>query len=307
MMPVKVLDQQGVGSSATAIAGVQYAVRNGARILNASWGGPVFDKALYDTVKWAGDEGALFVAAAGNDGKDNDTDLHPTYPASFALSNVIAVAAYDARDTLAAFSSYGKRTTHLGAPGVAIYSTARGGYHWGEGTSYAAPFVTGVAALLKSFLPALSLSALKERLLATTEVMGYYDKERTETAGRLSAINALRDVRPPRPLAPTRWTEKPATAVETTHPYPNDAKLVFQVQAPGAKHIRVHFSRFETESGFDQLVLRDSAGTVVKSYSGTLGEFWSADALGDSLRLEFSSDYSNNAFGFIVDRYGAAY
>jgi subtilisin family serine protease len=125
--------------SATAIvSAIHYAVANGARVINASFAGPECSRALYDAVSAANAAGILFVAAAGNEGSDNDNV--PSFPSNFsapsvcdgqqkaALSNVIAVAATDQNDELAIFSStaasnFGADTVQVAAPGVRINST----------------------------------------------------------------------------------------------------------------------------------------------------------------------------------------
>jgi len=305
LMAVKILDKDGMGTSADAIAGIDYAVRNGAKVLNASWGGSEFDPALYDAVRKAGDRGTLFIAAAGNNAKNNDSDSRPIYPASFRLPNMITVAAYDPRDSLATFSNFGKDTSQLGAPGVAIYSTTTNGYRYGEGTSFAAPFVSGVAALVWGFAPKLDSAALRDRLLWTSEPLHYYERERTLTGGRVHAGNAVRDFRPPRPKPPTAWTSFSSNA-GTLHPYENKTLETFRFTQSGAKHVRAHFKGFETESCCDRVILKDGQGNFISEYKGKLGDFWSADALGDTLVVEFISDFSMAAYGFDVDSYEIA-
>ncbi len=125
----------GVGSLPTSaiVSAIQYAVANGARVINASFAGPDCSLALYETVSDANAAGVLFVAAAGNE--DSDNDNVPSFPANFsapsvcsgqqkaALANVIAVAATDENDRLASFSNFGSTTVQVAAPGVKINST----------------------------------------------------------------------------------------------------------------------------------------------------------------------------------------
>jgi len=302
MMAVKFLDANGIGSTAGAIDSIRYAVNNGADVINASWGATIYDQALYDAVKWAGQQGVLFVAASGNNGENNDTGERSMYPASFRLPEVISVAAYDNRDQIAHFSNFGKETVHIGAPGMAVFSSEPGGYKFSEGTSFAAPFVTGAVALVKSFVPELDASEVKERLLLSSEVISYYEKERLQSGGRLALYNALRNIRPPRPQPPTAWSTNNITE-STDHPYQNNTVKRFEIYHPGATHIRVHFTNFHTEACCDQLVIRDRDEQMVVTYAGKLDDFWSADALGDTMYLDFQSDYSISENGFDIDLY----
>jgi thermitase len=299
---VKMLNENGAGTTADAIRAIQYSVDKGAKIINISWGGTTYDPALYDTVKWTREKGVLIVAAAGNKGNCNDVKEDAEYPASFRLSNIISVSAYNNRDKLANFSNYGKETVHLGAPGVAIYSTVRGGYKFVEGTSFAAPLVAGIAALVWGKFPSLTAAAVKERLMKTSEPIGYYEPEFLASGGRVNAYNALVNFEPPRPKVPTQWRSHP-TALGTPHPYANDFQDTIRVSYPGATHLRVHFSRFQVESKYDGLTVKDNKGRIVQKYTGDLGSFTSADALGDSMILEFKSDKNGPDWGFEIDSF----
>jgi len=299
-MVVKMLDENGAGTTERAVKGIQYAVSNGASVINASWGGTVFDQVLFDTIQWANTQGVVVVCAAGNEAKDNDTDDKPSYPASFNLPNVMSVSAIDNKGQLATFSNYGKETVHLAAPGVGIYTTVRGGYQYLDGTSFAAPFVTSVAALLKGQEPSLSPKEIKDRLIKTVVALDYYMKERMVSGGRVHSYNALKNIISPKPQTPSGWL-KVVKTIETSHPYLSDTKQVFEVTQPGATHVRVHFTRFELEKKYDFILIKDKEGRLVISYSGKMGDFWSADVLGDSLRIEFISDFSSQDWGFSID------
>ncbi len=121
IMPLRFLDAMGSGTTADAISAIDYAVTNGAMVLNNSWGGSDSSQSLRDAIERSNSAGAVFVAAAGNDGLDNDSA--PTYPASFDVANIISVAATDQDDSVASFSNYGATTVDVGAPGVNTYST----------------------------------------------------------------------------------------------------------------------------------------------------------------------------------------
>ena len=131
---------------------------------NNSWGGGGFSQALADAIEAQVQRGILFIAAAGNDTSNNDEQA--SYPANYDLPNIISVAATTATDGLARFSNFGRRAVHLAAPGQAILSTwPQNEYAVLQGTSMAAPHVTGVAALLKAHSPSLTWWEIKNLLL----------------------------------------------------------------------------------------------------------------------------------------------
>jgi hypothetical protein len=168
IMALKFLSGAGGGTTADAIAAIRYSTRMGAKLTSNSWGGGGFDQGMYDAISEANRGRILFVAAAGNNGSDNDA--LPFYPASFDLDNIISVAATDVGDGLAGFSCYGATTVDLGAPGVDILSCVPGNaYGLKSGTSMAAPHVSGAMALLYSAQPDLDYAAAKQRLLDTVD------------------------------------------------------------------------------------------------------------------------------------------
>jgi subtilisin family serine protease len=117
IMPVRFLNAFDTGTTADAIEAIQYALDNGADIINCSWGSTGYSSALKNVIDNAD---ALFICAAGNAGAD--TDNVPYYPASFDSPNIISVAATDQNDQMAWFSNYGTVTVDVAAPGVRIYS-----------------------------------------------------------------------------------------------------------------------------------------------------------------------------------------
>jgi subtilisin family serine protease len=121
IMPVRFMDGFEEGSTADAIAAIEYALANGAKIINCSWGSSSYSQVLRHVMA---DSGALFVCAAGNNSQD--TDMAPFYPASFGETNIISVAASDPDDRLAWFSNYGPASVDVTAPGIGIYSLNTG-------------------------------------------------------------------------------------------------------------------------------------------------------------------------------------
>ena len=174
ILPLKVLDDEGAGDIAAFIAAVEYVIalkKSGinVRVMNASLGGPAMDTVvLREVLNKANAEGILLVAAAGNSSTDNDAE--PVYPASIKLPNIISVGSIAPDGTLSGFSNYGASSVHIAAPGTFIWSSvAEGWYVPFEGTSMAAPFVAGIAALVYSKEPELTPSEVRDRIINTAK------------------------------------------------------------------------------------------------------------------------------------------
>jgi subtilisin family serine protease len=161
LMAVKVLDRNGVGSTATVVAGMRYALRHGARVINLSLAGPNRSRALEDEIRAAQAAGVFVVTAAGNYGRD--LAATPAYPASYTEPNLIGVASTGPAGELSGFSNRGGPVS-LAAPGEEILTTARGGYESFYGTSAAAPHVAGAIALLRSARPQATVAQLRSAL-----------------------------------------------------------------------------------------------------------------------------------------------
>ncbi len=194
IMPLKFLGRGGFGSTDDAIAAINYAIDRkkagvNLRVISASWGSRSRSKALEDAIRAAGEAGILFIAAAGNDGTDNDK--RPHFPSNYDLPNVLSVAALDRSDALASFSNFGGKTVHVAAPGKDILSTwLNNGYREASGTSMATPYVSGVAALIIANDPNISVKDLRKRVLETGDKLAVLNG-RTASAGRICAANAL--------------------------------------------------------------------------------------------------------------------
>lgn len=191
LMGIKFLQDNGSGSLFDAISAIDYARVNGANIINASWGGGGYSQPLYLAIERAASAGILFVAAAGNEGVNNDT--YPHYPSNYNLPNIISVAATDEKNKLAPFSNYGKETVDIAAPGVSIYSTLpNNSYGALSGTSMAAPHVTGAAALYLSRSPQASASQVLNKILSTARKPKKL-RGKIKSGGVVNAFNLLKE------------------------------------------------------------------------------------------------------------------
>ena len=190
IMAIRFLSEKGGGTTSDAVKAIDYAVKNGAKILSNSWGSegedpnePKENLALREAVSAAQNAGVLFIAAAGNGhegvGYDNDTDARPAVPASYSNDNIISVAALDSENGLGSFSNWGAKTVDIGAPGVKVFSTTADGKYndvvvemngikvfW-DGTSMATPHVAGAAALYWGKYPNASWVQVKNAILST--------------------------------------------------------------------------------------------------------------------------------------------
>ncbi|OGP93795.1 MAG: hypothetical protein A2157_12395 [Deltaproteobacteria bacterium RBG_16_47_11] len=210
LIPCKFLNQDGYGYTDGALECLEYVralKEGGVNIVatNNSWGGDSYSQALYDAIDAQRRSGILFIAAAGNDNSDNDA--WDFYPASYNLPNILSVAAVDANDSKAWFSNYGRKTVHVGAPGVDIVSLRANGtdmygdgqhfipqgnpdaeYYVASGTSMAAPHVTGLVGLIKSQNPERTWIDVKNLILSGSENTNFYG---STLAGRINAHRSL--------------------------------------------------------------------------------------------------------------------
>lgn len=189
IMPLKFLDGNGMGTTSDAVKAIYYAVNNGARVLNNSWGGGGYSNSLVDAVGYAYSKRSVFVAAAGNSSTNND--VNPIYPANYSVPGLISVAATTDSDALAQYSNYGASSVHLGAPGSQINSTLPGQrYGPSSGTSMATPFVSGIAAMMIRENPDLSAYQVKQLILSGAQPISSL-QAKTTSKSRLNAYNAV--------------------------------------------------------------------------------------------------------------------
>lgn len=190
IMALKALDDQGNGDTGAVIKAIDYAVAKGANIINLSFVGFSYSRALEDAVRRAYQAGVIVVAAAGNEQSavhGVNLNTRPVYPACFKDTDgkkmVIGVAATDGIDQKASFSGYGEKCIDIAAPGISFYSTsvyapdksaagkffnqAYDGY-W-SGTSMAVPIISGTIALIQGANPMLSAKEVVSILLSSAD------------------------------------------------------------------------------------------------------------------------------------------
>lgn len=182
--------------------GIRYAVDNGAKIINASFGKSFSPNAewVYDAIKYAAQKDVLIVHAAGNDGNNLDDPNNPNYPNDQVnngpeiADNFITVGALDPKygsEMVASYSNYGKINVDVFAPGTDVYSTfPNNEYEYSPGTSMAAPAVSGVAALIRSHYPKLTASQVKHIIMDS----GLAPKAKVILGGDVSKVGKLNEI-----------------------------------------------------------------------------------------------------------------
>jgi subtilisin family serine protease len=197
ILPLKVLNSRGSGSSGDVASAIRYAADQGADVINMSLGSSSCSQTIADAVNYAYfDKGVVIVAAAGNNGGSIG------YPAKHPP--VIAVGATDHNDHKAYFSSFGDDLDVV-APGVTVFSTVpNNGYDAFSGTSMASPHVAGVAGLLLAQRPDLSNGQVREILRQSTDDLGQSGFDRYYGYGRVNAYQSLQMETPDEPPAPER-------------------------------------------------------------------------------------------------------
>ncbi len=189
IIPVKFLNAAGSGTDLAAAMAIEYAVAMGADVSNNSWGDDSNSALIDQAVDIAEAAGSVFVAAAGNFTRNNDTT--PFFPASYPNPTVISVAATDRLDRISGFSNYGLTTVDLAAPGSSIYSTLRNNLYGSlSGTSMAAPHVAATVAAIMAVNPTWTTSQVVAKLLASVDPVASLAGKMV-TGGRLNFAKAV--------------------------------------------------------------------------------------------------------------------
>ena len=264
LVPLKFIGPNG-GSTADVVEAYDYA-RNlkqawqtsggtrGAnlRILNNSYGGRRNSQAASEAIRALSDAGILFIAAAGNDARDNDR--FPVYPANFRSPNIVSVASAGTSGAFSSgFSNYGQRTVDMLAPGEQILSTVPGSlYDRFNGTSASAPHATGTAALVLAAFPGIQMNRLRSALVYG----GSAGISQTTSSGkRVNARGALDNAAEVDNIAPAAVSNLLVTAV-INH------RRILSWTAPGDDgagngrvalyQVRYSDTDFNTQGAFDQ-------------------------------------------------------
>lgn len=192
IMPIRIFTDTGSSSVDDVYNAVNYAVNNGADIINMSYGGGGYSVFEAEAIEAAYDQGVISIAAAGNE--STDLNASPTYPACHRY--VVGVAATDATDAATSFTNFGTDCVDVAAPGDLILSTLYSNdptngftdeYGYLSGTSMATPIVSGIAALMKAANSSLTPATITSVLIDTTDNLS----DPTLGSGRVNAYQAL--------------------------------------------------------------------------------------------------------------------
>ena len=171
IMPIKYFSESASGSVnlANTIKALNFAVDNGAQIINYSGGGPAYSELEYNALKRAESKGILVVVAAGNDHHNTDIEEYSYYPAAYelkGLTNMITVASINPANRILLSSNWGAKSVDIAAPGDSVLSTIPGSlYGRMTGTSQATAFVTGTASMILSVNPELTPVQVKQLII----------------------------------------------------------------------------------------------------------------------------------------------
>jgi len=294
LMALKAFDEAGNGDVATAIEAIHYAVANGARVINASWGGTDRSLALEEAIAEAHQAGVVFVASAGNNSSDK-----LLYPA--ACPHVVAVAASDQNDQRSSFSNYGSFVA-LAAPGENILSTfPNDSYGVLSGTSMAAPHASGVAALILARHPEFTNDQVASILRNTADPIG---ADLYIGSGRLNAFHAL--------LVDAPLPEVQLSLPDTVFGIIDIGGIVRAVDlasyslAFGAGENPTNWTEFHTAdravtngvllAGFSTRILPDGMGTIRLTARNQKGQSASARAVVKVSNVSITSPFNNDTF-----------
>lgn len=221
IMPLRVAEDRDTCSAVdlrSVVDGIRFAVDHGAKIINGSWTGFPDVAPLRDALQYASDHDVLFVTAAGNDGLDRQ--LQNAYPANYAFPNMIVVASVTSAGALSSFSGFGPNIVDIAAPGERIEGAVPSAYRtllsseysYDNGTSFSAPIVTGLAALLRSYKSSLTAPEIKSLIVGTAETKASL-QGKVRAGGVVNAMAALTAASSATPASLATFPTTPANEI----------------------------------------------------------------------------------------------
>jgi len=314
VMGLKFLDSTGSGASSDAINAIEFAIQVKARfgsaanirVLSNSYGGDGSSRAFLDEINKAGASDILFVAAAGNSAAN--ADAAPFYPAGYNAANEIAVAATDPTDALASFSNYGPGTVQLGAPGVSILSTVRGGgYAYFSGTSMATPHVSGAALLTMAACPSFNTATVRSAILNGVDRIAALSG-RTVTGGRLNvaaSVQACAIATPSSPSGLTIWSNNTVPSIPLYMDSPVELGVKFRSDVAGTI-TGIRFYKAGGNNGSHTGSLWTSSGVLLATgtFTGETSAGWQQLTLSNPVAIAANTTYVasyHTSTGFAVD------
>ena len=323
LMPLKFLSEEGAGTTADSINAIDYAVENGAKIMNASYGGSFYSQAEADAINAANNAGVLLVAAAGNSSANND--INPHYPASYNLPNIISVAATDQNDMRISFSNFGPQSVDVAAPGVYIFSTTPmwwndypgyGSLEFFAGTSMAAPHVSGLAGLLYSYYSHFNYLQIRGTVLRYVDVLPSLQGW-IQTNGRINAYMALSSLLTPTNLYATGISSSGISLMWTDHATGEDGyRIERSVSGGGFVEIAAmgqNSASYSDSNGINSVnsytyrikayntIPADSSYSTMAIVPAAPGDLSASAVSEDGINLAWA-DNSNNEAGFKIER-----
>lgn len=269
IMPIRFLGADGSGDLNNAIKSIDFAIEKGAQIISASWGAQISEanaKPLIEALKRADDAGVIFVAAAANDGKDNDKVS--MYPTNANFPHSISVAASNESDAKPSWSNFGSAKVHIAAPGDKIMSTLpKNKYGNLSGTSMATPLVSGLVALVKAQDPSLTGSQIRALIQNTGAPVSI----KTACNCRIDAFAAIDAVMSKKMfLAPAAATMKVGEKISLQAVYANGS-LTFESSQPSVATVDAQGVVTAVAQGKAIITAKDAAGATAKTLDFNVG------------------------------------
>lgn len=307
IMPIKYLDDQMYALTDQAAVAIKYAVDMGAQIINCSWGSALASSSLEEAILYAKSKNVLIVAGAGNESmnldlySNQDPNSEGFFPALYRkdYDNVIAVAAIDPQGELTGVSNFGKSSVDIAAPGWGILGWTLKGIQKYQGTSQATPFVSGVAALIKTLNPNLTPGEIRKRILENATPLRSLRKKLI-SGGYLNATASILNQKPASDnLDPINWQHKD-WHWESTHPYLEKQSLNKSLTIPNSRKIALHFKKLSLYSE-DKILITDSKGQKFEVYGNQTDDYTPLFS-GPKIHIQFEVKSKQNFWGFYFDK-----